>query len=82
VVIAVPSLYLSAVKSSIRPDIQIAAQDVGVNPGFGAYTGEISAAMLADSGIKWTLTGHSERRVGFGFPVTTALLASYHFLLI
>lgn len=24
--------------------------------------------MLADSGIKWTLTGHSERRVGFGFP--------------
>jgi len=24
--------------------------------------------MLADSGINWTLTGHSERRVGFGFP--------------
>lgn len=27
-------------------------------------TGDI----LADSGIKWALTGHSERRVGFGFP--------------
>jgi triosephosphate isomerase len=24
--------------------------------------------MLLDAGIKWTLTGHSERRVGFGFP--------------
>jgi triosephosphate isomerase len=24
--------------------------------------------MLADAGIHWTLTGHSERRVGFGFP--------------
>ena len=24
--------------------------------------------MLANAGIKWTLTGHSERRVGFGFP--------------
>ncbi len=24
--------------------------------------------MLADSNIKWTLTGHSERRVGFGTP--------------
>ncbi len=24
--------------------------------------------MLSDFGISWTLTGHSERRVGFGFP--------------
>lgn len=28
--------------------------------------------MLADSGIKWTLTGHSERRVGFGIPGETS----------
>lgn len=28
--------------------------------------------MLVDSGIKWTLTGHSERRVGFGFPGETS----------
>lgn len=28
--------------------------------------------MLADSGITWTLTGHSERRVGFGFPGETS----------
>jgi triosephosphate isomerase len=28
----------------------------------GAYTGNISAEMLNDIGIQWTLTGHSERR--------------------
>ena len=36
--------------------------------GNGAYTGETSAALLVDAGVHWTLTGHSERRVGFGFP--------------
>jgi len=30
------------------------------------------AEMLVDAGIKWTLTGHSERRVGFGFPGETS----------
>lgn len=28
--------------------------------------------MLVDAGIQWTLTGHSERRVGFGFPGETS----------
>ena len=28
----------------------------------GAFTGEISASQLKESGITWTLTGHSERR--------------------
>ena len=41
------------------------AQDVS---GFaeGAYTGEVSAAMLLDLGCAWTLVGHSERRAMFG----------------
>jgi Triosephosphate isomerase len=43
-------------------------QDVAFNAGFGAFTGETSAALLTDAGVKWTLTGHSERRVGFGGP--------------
>jgi len=72
VVIAVPSIHLLSVKQSVRSDISIASQDVCVNPGYGAFTGEISAAMLVDSGVKWTLTGHSERRVGFGFPGETS----------
>ena len=32
----------------------------------GAYTGSVSAAMLADAGATWTLLGHSERRHGLG----------------
>ena len=70
VVIATPSLFLQYCKANFRPDIATAAEDIGVNSGFGAYTGEISDAMLVDSGIQWTLTGHSERRVGFGIPVS------------
>lgn len=71
VVIAVPSLHLSYVKGIMRSDIAISAQDVGLNKGFGAYTGEVSGALLVDAGFKWCLTGHSERRVGFGFPGET-----------
>jgi len=72
VVIAVPSIYIQEVKSVMRPDIAISAQDVGINPKPGAYTGELCASMLVDCGIKWTLTGHSERRVGFGYPGETS----------
>lgn len=32
----------------------------------GAYTGEISAAMLRDIGCRWCIVGHSERRTLFG----------------
>ena len=72
VVIAGPSIHLAAMKKAFRPDIAVAAEDVGFKKGYGAFTGEISAEMLADFGIKWTLTGHSERRVGFGYPGETS----------
>ena len=32
----------------------------------GAYTGDISAAMLADAGAELVILGHSERRAGYG----------------
>mmetsp|Transcript_8822 Transcript_8822/g.8897 ORF Transcript_8822/g.8897 Transcript_8822/m.8897 type:complete len:257 (+) Transcript_8822:74-844(+) len=72
VVIGVPSIHLQAAKAAFRPEIAVSAQDVGFKTGYGAYTGELSADMLADSGISWTLTGHSERRVGFGYPGETS----------
>ncbi|KZC18377.1 triose-phosphate isomerase [Rhodanobacter sp. FW510-R12] len=42
--------------------VGIGAQDVSEHEGQGAYTGEVSAAMLADVGAQWVLVGHSERR--------------------
>ncbi len=42
--------------------VVIGAQDVSEHEGQGAYTGEVSAAMLADVGAQWVLVGHSERR--------------------
>lgn len=41
--------------------IELGAQDVSEHER-GAYTGEVSAAMLYEIGARWTLVGHSERR--------------------
>jgi len=62
VVIAPPALYLLLAREHLRPGLEIAAQNVFDKPN-GAFTGEISVSQLTDSGITWTLLGHSERRV-------------------
>lgn len=65
VVIAPPALYLLLTREHLGKGIEVAAQNVFDKPN-GAFTGEISAEQLKDSGIAWTLTGHSERRVILG----------------
>ena len=60
-VVAPPSLYLLITLEHIYPKFEVAAQNIFDKPS-GAFTGEISAAQLKDSGIAWTLLGHSERR--------------------
>lgn len=65
VVIAPPALYLLLAREHLRDGIEVAAQNVFDKPN-GAFTGEISAEQLKDSGIRWVLTGHSERRVIIG----------------
>jgi len=45
--------------------IALAAQNVSPEPS-GAFTGEVSAAMLADLGCRYGIVGHSERRALFG----------------
>jgi len=62
VVIAPPAMYLLLAREHLRPGIEVAAQNVFDKPN-GAFTGEISVEQLTDSGITWTLLGHSERRV-------------------
>ena len=57
-----PFPYLSdAVQACAGSGIGIGAQDVSVHAE-GAFTGEVSAAMLADVGARHVLVGHSERR--------------------
>jgi len=48
-----------------RDDISLGAQDLDINDS-GAFTGQISAAMLVDAGCKYVLVGHSERRAIYG----------------
>jgi len=61
VVIAPPALYLLFTRDHLRPEIEVAAQNVFDQPP-GAFTGEISVQQLEDSNITWTILGHSERR--------------------
>src|SRR5271154_5131264 len=60
--IAPPFVYLDAVSQAIAgSSILLGAQDVYFENA-GAFTGEISVAMLKDIGVKFVLAGHSERR--------------------
>lgn len=61
VVISPPAIYLLLAREHLRKGIEVAAQNVFDKPN-GAFTGEISVSQLKDSGITWTIVGHSERR--------------------
>ncbi|KAK5810364.1 triosephosphate isomerase, cytosolic-like [Gossypium arboreum] len=61
VVVSPPFVFLTLVKSLLRSDFHVAAQNCWVRKG-GAFTGEISAEMLVNLGIPWVIIGHSERR--------------------
>ena len=52
-------------REHLRKGIEVAAQNIFDKPN-GAFTGEISAEQIRDSGIGWVLVGHSERRVVLG----------------
>ena len=57
-----PFVYLDAVAQAIAgSNVLLGAQDVYPEKS-GAFTGEISLAMLKDFGVKFCLAGHSERR--------------------
>ena len=65
VVICAPFTSLvSALEATKGTNIAIGAENVHFEKS-GAYTGEISADMLVDLGVKYVITGHSERRQYF-----------------
>ncbi len=62
VVYCVPAIDLLPVAEVIKgTNVMLGAENVS-DQDAGAYTGEISADMLADAGVKFVIIGHSERR--------------------
>jgi triosephosphate isomerase len=66
VVFCVPFIYLDLIKHELQGSpIKLGAQNCYFEEK-GAFTGEISAAMLKDFGVHFVVLGHSERRTLFG----------------
>jgi triosephosphate isomerase len=62
VALCVPSVYLSQCQALMHGSaIDLGAQDVSQHEA-GAFTGEISGAMLKEFGVRYCIVGHSERR--------------------
>ena len=57
-------LIIPVVEACKGTNIQVGAENMYFEES-GAYTGEISPAMLTDAGVKYVVLGHSERREYF-----------------
>ncbi len=66
IAVCVPYVYLSDIQNAIADTpLALGAQNVADQES-GAYTGEISGAMLKECGCSYALVGHSERRSYYG----------------
>ena len=66
VTVCPPSVWLDAVRERLRGSgVALGAQTVHPAES-GAFTGEVSVAMLTDVGARYVIVGHSERRQLFG----------------
>ena len=63
VAVCVPSPYLAQLQTLLAGQnaIELGAQNVSAHEA-GAYTGDVSAAMLKEFGVRYAIVGHSERR--------------------
>lgn len=79
IALCVPAVNIpNAVRFFKNTRVAIGAQNVHYEPS-GAFTGEISADMLKQQGVKYVIVGHSERRQYYGetdFTVNRKVLAA------
>ena len=79
VVVCVPAVNIpTAIKAFKDVRVSVGAENVFYEKS-GAFTGEVSADMLKDLGVKYVIIGHSERRQYFGetdFTVNKKVLAA------
>ncbi|MBN2766710.1 MAG: triose-phosphate isomerase [Paludibacteraceae bacterium] len=74
VVIGTPFIHLAAVAAAVNTKVVGVAAQNCADKASGAYTGEVSAAMLKSTGAEYVILGHSERREYYG--ETSAILNS------
>jgi triosephosphate isomerase len=65
VIICPPFIHLASIAGSVSGLVKTGAQNCADKVS-GAYTGEVSAAMVASTGAKYVILGHSERRAYYG----------------
>jgi triosephosphate isomerase len=65
VMVCPPFVYLAEIVTAVAGRLLVGAQSVGAEAR-GAFTGEVSAAMLRDIGCTHAIVGHSERRALYG----------------
>ena len=66
VALCVPAAYLAQAQKLLKGGpVEVGAQDVSSHDA-GAFTGEISATMLREFGVRYVIVGHSERRAYHG----------------
>jgi triosephosphate isomerase len=66
IILGTPFVHITEVVKTIKTDkIAVAAQNCADKVS-GAYTGEVSAAMVKSTGAKYVILGHSERRAYYG----------------
>lgn len=61
IVLGTPFTHLASISQAVDGEIALSAQDCSAHDK-GAFTGEVSAEMIASTGAEYVILGHSERR--------------------
>jgi triosephosphate isomerase len=66
VIICPPFIHLASIAAAVDADVLKTGAQNNADKVSGAYTGEVSAAMVASTGVQYVILGHSERRAYYG----------------